>query len=117
MSPVISQHKPLLILKTMSSPICASVLLITKGTCRYKHCPTFASIKRYSSLYSSTIVNHKNVRYSVSMFYSTNIYQFKMETKDLMLHYGLDMVFIISRMLECTYSIDKAVRVSNVPVK
>jgi hypothetical protein len=48
------------------------------------------------------------------MFYSTNIYQFKMETKDLMLHYGLDMVFIIA---ECTYNIDKAVRVSNVPVK
>jgi uncharacterized protein (UPF0332 family) len=65
-------------LKMMSTPFCASVLLITKGDPRYKHYPNFASFQLFwietYSLYSFTsIANQKSVRYSVSISYFTNI--------------------------------------------
>ena len=62
----------------MSTPFCASVLLITKGDPKYKHCQNFASFELFRietySLYSFTsIANQKSVRYSVSISYFTNI--------------------------------------------
>ena len=57
---------------------CTSVLLITKGSPRFKHCPNFASFELFwietCSLHSFTsIANQKTVRCSVSVSYFTNI--------------------------------------------
>jgi hypothetical protein len=67
--------------KTMSSPFCASVLLITKGPQRpaikiaqILHLSNFFELKRtLLYIHLQSIANQKNVRYSVSMSYFTNI--------------------------------------------
>jgi hypothetical protein len=93
----------------MSSPFCASFLLITKGDpYRYKHCPNFASfdlfwIETYSSLYSFIIANQKSVRYSQLVCLILQIYSSSKCKQRINLvpsvfdkgfvYNGLDMVF------------------------
>jgi hypothetical protein len=67
-------------LKVISTPFCASVLLITKGRPTYKHCPnlicifqTFLNWNVHGLCSFTSIANQKSVRYSVSISYFTNI--------------------------------------------
>jgi hypothetical protein len=65
--------------KTMSSPFCASVLLIIPQRPAIKiaqilHLSNFFELKRtLLYIHLQSIANQKNVRYSVSMSYFTNI--------------------------------------------
>ena len=82
-------------LKWMSSPFCASVLLITKEDpqirklLKFRIFRTFSELKLWFIFMYEHIANHNNVRFSVSII---KISQLKCR-QSVCLHYGLDIHF------------------------
>jgi hypothetical protein len=86
------------VIKTMSSPFCASVLLITKGTHGYKHCPNFASfelfwIETYTLVYIHLQLQLTRKVLDIQLVYVLFYKYSSSKCKQrICLHYGLDMV-------------------------